>query len=315
MSDSLIAFERALARFPAAAADLLHALPDRRGVIPAAEARRLGELLAADRHRLMLALLPVAAAFAHTPISAFPVGAVAAGREAPDGSTALYLGANFEVEGESTGLSIHAEQAAVTLAWVAGETGLSALAASSIPCGHCRQFLYELEDARSLPILRPAAQPPGHVAATLGDLLPDAFGPHDLGVTSGFLAGRGGAPQLAIAGPLDALAAAALQAARLSYAPYSGAFAGCALQFADGTVLTGRCIENAAHNPGLAAVQAALAVSNASRLRGELAMIRRAVLVEHATTSSEAALTERCVQALAPLAVFEHRRAAPATVA
>ncbi|MFC5770234.1 cytidine deaminase [Thauera sinica] len=309
MTDGLTAFEHALARFPDEAADLLRTLPDRRGAIPAAEAERLGELLGTDRRSLMIALLPVAAAFAHPAISAFAVGAVAAGRTTPDGRAALYLGANFEVGGEFPTLSVHAEQAAAAHAWLAGETGLSALAASSPPCGHCRQFLYELEDAQALEILSASEEAPGYRTTTLARLLPDAFGPHILGIAGGFMANRGSAPRLVFDEARDAVREAALQAASASYAPYTGAFAGCALQTADGGIVVGRTVENAAHNPGLSAAQMAFSAFNAGPLRGDFTAIRRVVLVEHATMSSQAALAERCAHALAPWAAFECCRA------
>jgi len=309
MPDRMIAFERALAGFPAEAAALLRAVPSRGGAIPAAEAGQLGEWLGMERHALMVALLPLATAFAHTPISGFAVGAVAAGHIGPDRLAALYLGANFEFAGESTALSVHAEQAAAANAWLAGETGLSAMAASSIPCGHCRQFLYELEGARSLDVLLLRGGSARPRSTTLAELLPDAFGPQDLGIATGFMASRGDGPRLALDGPHDAVHLAALQAARASYAPYTGAFAGCALQCADGAILVGRTIENAAHNPGLAAVQVMFSRFNTSPLRGQFEAIRRIVLVERATTNTQAALTERCARALAPQSAFDYCRA------
>lgn len=76
----------------------------------------------------------------------------------------------------------------------------------------------------------------------------------------------------------DALTLAALDAANHSYAPYSQAVSGVALQTAGGDIYTGRYAENAAFNPSLPPLQAALNLLN---LAGEKpAQIVRAVIVE-----------------------------------
>ena len=47
---------------------------------------------------------------------------------------------------------------------------------------YCRQFLYELTTASTLQILLPNTPP-----ALLTDLIPDGFGPKDLGVTAALM--------------------------------------------------------------------------------------------------------------------------------
>jgi cytidine deaminase len=89
----------------------------------------------------------------------------------------------------------------------------------------------------------------------LASLLPASFGPGDLGVTAALLS-----PQshgLAIAGD-DPLANAALAAANASYAPYSESYAGVALRTADGAIHAGGIAENAAFNPSLSPLEAAI---------------------------------------------------------
>jgi cytidine deaminase len=216
----------------------------------------------------MLDLLPAAAAFARAPVSNYRVGAVARGL-----SGELYFGANLEFAGCPIGFTVHAEQSAIANAWMSGERGVSALAVSSAPCGHCRQFLNELATAADLKILIPGLE-----ARRLHDLLPDAFGPQHLGVSVGLMQH----PEQQLSGPglENPLLAAALAAANRSYAPYSGGYAGVALRLHNGDVYSGAYAENAAFNPSLPAMQAALSQVN---LAGhEWSEIDKAVLVQAA---------------------------------
>lgn len=211
----------------------------------AARARELGLTLP----ELMLRLVGWAASRADVPISGFRVGAVARGL-----SGALYAGANLEFAGLPLSCSVHAEQSAVTNAWVHGERGLDAIAVSAAPCGYCRQFLYELVGAERLEILLPERP-----AAPLTALLPGAFGPRDLGVEGGLMQPQGHGLVLAPGSATDETVAAALAAANASYAPYGKTHAGVALRTADGALYEGRYAESAAFNPSLSPMQAALA--------------------------------------------------------
>ena len=193
----------------------------------------------------MLELIPEAKRFAIPPISNFYVGAVARGM-----SGKVYFGANFEFLGEALSFTVHAEQAAVVQAMAGGETGLEMIAVSAAPCGFCRQFLNELTTAATLQVVMP-----DHPPALLSALLPAAFGPSDLGVDAALMS-----PQshgLTLDAP-DPLAAAALAAANASYAPYSHAYAGVALQTGDGAIYSGSLAENAAYNPSLSPLAAAI---------------------------------------------------------
>lgn len=232
---------------------------------------------------LMPALLPWAASYADPPISHFVVGAVALGA-----SGALYAGGNLEFPGASLSASVHAEQAAVTNAWLHGERGISAIAVTALPCGHCRQFLVELGEPDRLAIFVPNA-----ASRTLAELLPSAFGPRDLGVDGGLLEPRD-ARLAAKVDPDDVLGQAALGAANASYAPYSRAYAGIALQTTDGTIVTGRYAESAAYNPSLPALQSALVELALRRI--DRATITAGVLVEAAAPSSQRAAAEELLQ-------------------
>ncbi len=59
--------------------------------------------------------------------------------------------------------------------WLSGEKALAAITVNYTPCGHCRQFMNELNSGLDLRI-----HLPGREAHALRDYLPDAFGPKDL---------------------------------------------------------------------------------------------------------------------------------------
>ena len=68
----------------------------------------------------------------------------------------------------------------------------------------------------------------------------------------------------------DALIAAAREAARNSYSPYSNFAVGAALRFADGSVVTGTNIENASYGLALCAETVAVSRAMADGVRGGL---------------------------------------------
>ncbi|WP_431223046.1 cytidine deaminase [Serratia sp. L9] len=218
-----------------------------------------------DDDALAFALLPLAAACSLTPISHFHVGAVARGI-----SGNLYFGANMEFSGAPLQQTVHAEQCAVTHAWLRDEAGLVSITVNYTPCGHCRQFMNELNSGTGLQIHLPTRAP-----ATLGDYLPYSFGPKDLEINELLMDPVNHGFQLTLD---DELAKAALAAANQSHAPYSTAHSGVALEAEDGTVYAGRYAENAAFNPSLPPLQAALVLMNISG--GDCQKIRRAVLAE-----------------------------------
>jgi len=284
---------------PKAADELLAVLRQAhfRGVIGVAEATIWARTLALTVEQFALALVPLAERYAVAPVSGFQVGAVAVGS-----SGALYFGANLEIAGQPLGHTVHAEQAAIANAWTEGESGVRALAISSPPCGHCRQFLHELATAARLGILLPN-RPSTTTTTKLADLLPDAFGPRDLGIEGGLM--RPENHGLKVAQLLDGTAVAALAAANASYSPYTSSFAGLALRTSDGTVCTGRYAENAAYNPSLSPLGAAL-----SQLvfRGlAFSSIVEAVLVEAGGPAAHAGAIEAALAGLCavPLTVYK----------
>ncbi|TKI05799.1 cytidine deaminase [Martelella alba] len=273
------------------------------GVFSASEATKMCAASGLDIDGLCLALLPLAAACAQAGVSHFPVGAIVQGE-----SGNLYFGANMEFAGVALSQTVHAEQSAITHAWLRGERRLTRITVNYTPCGHCRQFMHELNSGADLII-----QLPGRSPTPLGHYLPDAFGPRDLGIEGLLMdkvchgyrltrveaaadltpSGAGPAMPSLHAGPTtppwdappaeslpaDApLCLQALQAANQSHAPYSQAHCGVALQMADGRIFAGRYAENAAFNPSLPPLQAALILMNMAG--GASREIRRAILAE-----------------------------------
>lgn len=207
--------------------------------------------LGIEREELLRGLVGTASGFSRAPISGFHVGAVAEGT-----SGALYLGANIEIAGGTLALTIHAEQAAVINAGAHGETGVKRIAITAEPCGYCRQFLKELTTADELVILT------GTRSITLGDLLPNAFGPADLEVCERLLSSQDHSAEMADEpGDLSAAGKAALEAANRCHAPYSHAYGGAALTTKTGEIFSGSYLENAAFNPSLQPAQCALVLA------------------------------------------------------
>ena len=130
---------------------------------------------------------------AHAPYSRFAVGAAVL---LDDGT--VITGANFE--NASYGLSLCAETVAIATASAAGRlrdivaigviggamdaegraTGTSPVS----PCGRCRQVINEAAQmgGRNLPVHCGAAEGDAIRTYTVSELLPDAFGPADLGI-------------------------------------------------------------------------------------------------------------------------------------
>lgn len=200
----------------------------------------------------------------------------------------------MEFRGVPLQQTIHAEQCAVTHAWLRGETNLVAITVNYTPCGHCRQFMNELNSGSELHIHLPGRPP-----STLGQYLPDSFGPTDLAITTLLMDPVNHGYTLA---ETDPLTQAALNAANHSHAPYSQSHSGVALETTNGKIYAGRYAENAAFNPSLPPLQAALILAN---ITGEnCASIRRAVLVEgHNAVTSQWDTTLATLNALGCSAV------------
>ena len=121
-----------------------------------------------------------ALAAAYAPYSEYAVGAAL---ETADGS--VYTGCNVEIANYSN--SLHAEEVAVGTAVSDGHRSFERLAVTSTardgltPCGMCRQTLAEFAGA-DFPVVCDEGTGTDPTVHRLGDLLPEAIGPADLGV-------------------------------------------------------------------------------------------------------------------------------------
>ncbi len=225
------------------------------------EVCRITEALEIDTDTLLRTLVDFGKDRARVPISEFYVGTAGLTE-----SGEIFLGVNLEYAEASLAQTVHAEQFLLSWARSCSGSPLTAIAVSAPPCGHCRQFLREADPAGRLRLL--IAQEPSVEAVTL---LPRAFTPLDLGVEESFYS---------VALCLDGadLEEAARRAAELSYAPYSGMKAGLALRLKDGRLFAGSSLENAAYNPTLPPLQAALIACHAHS--AQLTEIQEIVLCE-----------------------------------
>lgn len=241
--------------------------PSYSGQIPAASAAELAKNENITVDKLLVALLPIAQSYSHAPISDFYVGVVVRGA-----SGSLYTGANIEIPGQCLGFAVHAEQSALSNAYMHGERSIPALAVGGAPCGHCRQFIEEFSPNGQILILTP-----NHPPRKLSAILPEPFSPAALGMRHGAVPIT--EAKLALAqDSSDPLTLAALDAAKKSYAPYSKSPSGIALRSSSGRIYRGSYIENVAFNPSLSPLQVALAALIAA---GEpYAAIQAVALVE-----------------------------------
>ena len=265
-----------------------------RGVITAQQVDDLAYAIGEGVDNLLLLLVPFAQCYAIPPVSDYAVGVVAQGT-----SGAIYFGANMEYKGTALGFTVHGEQSATTNAWLNGEQGLTKIAISAAPCGYCRQFLYEITTASTLEVLF-VGKPP----ELLTDLIPQAFGPSDLGVTAALMSPENHGLTLDPP-PTDPVVSAALDAANASYAPYTNGFAGVAISTASGAVYTGRYAENAAFNPSMSPLESALTMWS---FGGDtIDAIEQAVLVQAPSPANQADVTAEVLATVssAQLQVYE----------
>ncbi len=263
------ALNQQLMQFPASGRQQLTQLVTDRsfiGVILATQASSLADQMTISIEELMHALVPIARCYAYPPISNYHVGSVVRGT-----SGNLYFGANLEFPGLGLNMTVHGEQAAVVNARLHSETGLDALAVNGTPCGHCRQFLAEINNPQ-LAIIYPK----GH-NQQLSQVLPHAFTPQALGNKQGLFDPIHPKPQINLDSD-DVLSNSALQMAHQSYAPYSNNWAGIAVKLSNGQIAAAPYLESVAFNPSLSPLQNALVALRLHQQAWE--DIQEAVLVE-----------------------------------
>eukprot|EP01104_Vermistella_antarctica_P002979 TRINITY_DN13151_c0_g1_i1.p1 TRINITY_DN13151_c0_g1~~TRINITY_DN13151_c0_g1_i1.p1 ORF type:complete len:347 (+),score=78.63 TRINITY_DN13151_c0_g1_i1:301-1341(+) len=266
--------------------------------------------------RLLDLLTFIAQPFASPVLSNFFVGAAILAA-----SGKIYLGTNVEFEAQPMSQSIHAEQFAFANVVGSGEKGVIALSVTHSPCGHCRQFMAELgTDAFGKIVIRVDKR--GEYRGR--DLLPDNFGPPDLGIPYCLLGHHDHNKKLVLVGDCSSsssasasssspssskappspedrqrLVDAAMKAITCSYSPYALSHSVVACLTSDGTIATGCYIENAAHNPSLPPLQgASVALMSAGKTWED---VTSAVLLERKGAMISQApffrvVTEHCYQ-------------------
>ncbi|MGC6376340.1 cytidine deaminase [Bisgaard Taxon 45] len=252
------------------AQDVWHILQQQhfKGVLPYVAVEHLCTQHQLSPQQLALKLLPIAAAYSLAPISQFHVGAIAIG-----GSGTCYFGANLEFVATHIQQTVHAEQSAISHAWMNKESAITDVVVNYTPCGHCRQFMNELRTAPYLKIHLPHSQ-----NNLLHSYLPDAFGPANLDIQHFLLDTED--HQLTYE-TQDPVILTALKSANSAHAPYSKSYHGIAIEMKNKQIYHGSYAENAAFNPSLPALQVAL---NHLLLSGDsLQNIQRIVMVEKAT--------------------------------
>ena len=300
-------FKQFLEAFPPSVRGYLKTMSKTGGMLAPQHCHAVRETLKISTEDLMLRLLPMAKLYCTTPISNFQVGAVAKARMSNNaGEIALFLGANIEFPAQALTQTIHAEQSAIINAWLQGAKQIEGIAVTAAPCGHCRQFLFELEGCQNLEVILPNQIGRESTQYNLSDLLPAAFGPHELGIATGLMASPTQLANLNLkSSSNDPFVLEAEAAARKSYAPYSQNFAGCAIKTVDGKMYAGCYAENAAFNPSLSALHTAI-ISMTMDQPGSQHIISRAVLVEKPTSISQHAGCELLLQTVAPNVKLEY---------
>ena len=300
-------FQQFLETFPSSVRDSLLTMPKSGGMLSAEYCRGVMDSMRISAETLMQRLLPMAKLFSATAISEFQVGAVAKARMSDNvRDVAFFLGANIEFPGQALTQTIHAEQSAIINAWLQGATQIDTVAISAVPCGCCRQFLWELEGSQNLTVILHDQSDGKSTQNNLSDLLPAAFGPHELGSTTGLMASVTKPAVLKLkSSSKDPIVLEAKAAAETSYAPYTQNFAGVAIKTVDGKIYSGRYAENAAFNPSLSALHTAIIGMTMDQPGSEIC-INRAVLVEQPTSISQRAICELLLQTLAPNVNLEY---------
>ena len=266
-------------------------------MISAEKVTRIKSLTGISNEELLRELIPVAKPFARPFISGYHVGVAGLAK-----SGSIYLGVNLEFLGVPLNQTVHAEQFFLALLRNYEESGIEMMALSAAPCGYCRQAINEMgKESSDFKLVIPEKEPQAFLA-----LLPDAFGPGDLGREGGLLT-----PSMntSPASPVEEedIIFSVIRAARSSYAPYTGAVSGVSIRTKDGKIYNGSYLENAAYNPSLSPLQTALVALVADKKNYE--EISHVVLGEYSDAKiSHRAVTEEILKSLIPavsLTVFD----------
>ncbi|WP_105189087.1 cytidine deaminase [Pseudoalteromonas sp. T1lg48] len=286
---------------------IFESIKQQRGMISAQQFQNLAHLLGNNRKDTAQWLLTQLQAWAVAPISRFQVAALVHARN-QQGEDFYAAGVNVELTHCGLESAVHAEQTALHNAWLNGATEIRRLYVSATPCGYCRQFINEFCADTGVEISI------GEVDATLGELLPLAFGLSDLAVSERILDAKGKshlgfaidfATGVATGVDEDGNIEQLAQHVQHSYAPYSGGRAALMLSMGEQHFF-GRYIENAAFNPSFHPLLAALSQVALKGQGIDFNAINAVTLHEIDSLKSHRDSTEVMVRRLAPQARFQY---------
>lgn len=238
------------------------------------------------------------------PISNFRVSCAALGE-----SGRVYVGVNIEFKDLPLPCALHAEQFLILNAFQHGESAISKLCISHVPCGHCRQFMCELSRSEDMQISILGREPE---VFTLPELLPLRFTPRDLiGEGARFLfeeghnglvwagdGSSGGAPR-----DME-MAQRALAEANASYAPYSNCPSGLCIRDQGGKLYSGCLIESAAYNPTVSPLHSALVNGLVGGLPSWQTIDRVTLVETEGATVKHEHLIRECLKFICPDAEY-----------
>lgn len=244
------------------------------------EVAEIEDTLKTNRNDTMLALLNVAATLAqgveHERNSCAVVESLAGG---------LYVGAPVLWKAQGIKFSMHAVQVAMMNAWQSGDNQIKRILVDSPLCPCCRQFVRENWAWKGMKIM----QRPRHgLAKKDATLMLEAPLSVDMLRDEGIKTRLMGEPKRAIPIPKadnNELVLAAVEAASLSYAPYSSNFSGVAIRSKRGTIHAGRYAETVETLAGISPIEAA--ISHLAMCGGQLTDVAEIVLVEVKGTTSQ----------------------------
>ncbi len=247
-----------------------------------------------SEREFMVALARLVRDVPSAPVSNFKVSVVGKERETGD----LVFGGNLEFPPNPLGLTVHAEQFLFARAFHRGHSIESFALDAVTPCGHCRQFILEFKNARDIRFCNFQGYD-----LPMEAILPLRFGPEQLGSSGIVKPSR--LPVLKLQGkkPVKTVAdlvSASLAAAAQSYAPYSRALSGVAIETKDGEIIPGSYIENVAFNPSLSPLLSALI--NLWAAGKKLSAIKEIILTQTLGAIDQAPQTKALLAVLAPKA-------------
>ena len=258
---------------------------------------KLAEKYSLSEKNFLFSLLHYSQSFACAPLSQYKVGAVGLGK-----SGKIYLGSNIEFTQFPLNQSIHAEQCLTSLALAHGEKGFDAIYISAFPCGHCRQFLREMNNFDELKIY---VSQDKTKTFSLTQLLPHSFGPQDLNVTESLFEKKNKKNIL-----IDniknnhTLDINLISALKKSFCPYSQNSSGLVFYFKNSSPILGSSIESCAYNPTLSSFH--MAYSQVIMKQRDINLITEVYFIEAKNTLiSYEKITKQLVSHIAPKSKFK----------